>query len=98
MKVSGVLVAYISTIKDMYDGSKTRVKTAGGGSDHFPMQMGLHQGSTFSLFLFALMMDVLTRQIQGEVPWYMLFADDIVLIDKTRCGINVRLEVWRRML
>nr|XP_009802177.1 PREDICTED: uncharacterized protein LOC104247782 [Nicotiana sylvestris] len=28
----------------------------------------------------------------------MLFADDIVLIDKTRGGINARLEVWRQTL
>ncbi|XP_070031894.1 uncharacterized protein [Nicotiana tomentosiformis] len=40
-------------------------------------------------------MDALTHHIQGEVPWCMLFADDIVLIDETRGDINGRLEVWR---
>ncbi|XP_070043283.1 uncharacterized protein [Nicotiana tomentosiformis] len=39
-------------------------------------------------------MDALTRHIQGEVPWCMLFADDIVLIDETRGGVNERLGVW----
>ena len=29
---------------------------------------------------------------------YMLFADDIVLIDETRAGVNERLEVWRQTL
>ncbi|XP_070030731.1 uncharacterized protein [Nicotiana sylvestris] len=43
-------------------------------------------------------MDVLTRHIQGEVSWCMLFANDTVLIDKTRCGVNERLEVWRQNL
>ncbi|XP_070002725.1 uncharacterized protein [Nicotiana sylvestris] len=43
-------------------------------------------------------MDVLTQHIQGEVPWCMLFADDIVLIDETRSGVNARLEVWRQTL
>nr|XP_016448327.1 PREDICTED: uncharacterized protein LOC107773418 [Nicotiana tabacum] len=33
-------------------------------------------------------MDALTRHIQGEVPWCILFADDIVLIDETRGGVN----------
>ncbi|XP_019237295.1 PREDICTED: uncharacterized protein LOC109217494, partial [Nicotiana attenuata] len=28
----------------------------------------------------------------GEVPWCLLFADDIVLIDETRGGVNERLE------
>ncbi|XP_070007787.1 uncharacterized protein [Nicotiana sylvestris] len=43
-------------------------------------------------------MDALTHHIQGEVPWCMLFADDIVLIDETRGGVNETLEVWRQAL
>ncbi|XP_070050175.1 uncharacterized protein [Nicotiana tomentosiformis] len=43
-------------------------------------------------------MDALTHHIQGEVPWCMLFGDDIVLIDETRDGVNERLEVWRQTL
>ncbi|KAG5615078.1 hypothetical protein H5410_014902 [Solanum commersonii] len=43
-------------------------------------------------------MDELTRSIQEEVPWCMLFADDIVLIDETRDKVNARLEVWRQAL
>ncbi|XP_070036590.1 uncharacterized protein [Nicotiana tomentosiformis] len=43
-------------------------------------------------------MDVLTQHIQGEVPWCMLFADDIVFIDETRRAVNARLEVWRQAL
>ncbi|XP_070013149.1 uncharacterized protein [Nicotiana sylvestris] len=60
--------------------------------------MGLHQGSALSPFLFALVMDVLTRHIQGEVPWCMLFVDDIVLIDEMRDSVNAQLEVWRQTL
>ncbi|XP_060182381.1 uncharacterized protein LOC132612053 [Lycium barbarum] len=43
-------------------------------------------------------MDALTSHIQGEVPWCMLFADDIVLIDESRSSVNARLEVWRQTL
>nr|XP_016447223.1 PREDICTED: uncharacterized protein LOC107772244 [Nicotiana tabacum] len=43
-------------------------------------------------------MDALTHHIQGEVPWSMLFVDDIVLIDETRGDVNERLEVWRQAL
>ncbi|XP_060189176.1 uncharacterized protein LOC132618126 isoform X2 [Lycium barbarum] len=82
----------------MYEGAKTRVRTVGGDSEHFPVVMGLHQGLTLSPFLFALVMDGLTRQIQGEVSWCMLFADDTVLIDETRSGVNAKLECWRHTL
>lgn len=42
-------------------------------------------------------MDKLTRSIQDEVPWCMLFVDDIILIDETRDGVNGRLEVVQRI-
>ena len=45
-----------------------------------------------SPFLFAMVMDKLTRAIQDEIPWCMLFADNIVLVDETRAGINAKLE------
>ena len=39
--------------------------------------------STLSPSLFALAMDILKHHIQGLVPWFMLFARGIVLIDET---------------
>ncbi len=43
-------------------------------------------------------MNGLTRSIQDEVPWYMLFADDMVYVDKIKREINVKLEIWRDTL
>ena len=43
-------------------------------------------------------MDELTKGIQNEVPWCMLFADDSILIDETRDGLNDKLEEWRHTL
>ncbi|PHT51814.1 hypothetical protein CQW23_06276 [Capsicum baccatum] len=34
----------------------------------------------------------------GEVTWCMLFANDVVLIDETRGGVNDKLEIWRQTL
>ncbi|PHU23535.1 hypothetical protein BC332_08642 [Capsicum chinense] len=45
-----------------------------------------------SPFLFAVVMDVLTRSIQGEVPRCMLFADNVVLINESQQGVNDKLE------
>ena len=36
-------------------------------------------------------MDEVTRGIQGDIPWCMLFADDVVLVDDSRTGVNRKL-------
>ncbi|VAH29971.1 unnamed protein product [Triticum turgidum subsp. durum] len=39
-----------------------------------------------------------TRDIQGDIPWCMLFADDVVLVDYSRRGVNRKLEPWKQTL
>ena len=43
-------------------------------------------------------MDEITKSLYEEIPWCMLFADDIVLIDETKKGVNIELELWRQIL
>ncbi|XP_055825518.1 uncharacterized protein LOC129894046 [Solanum dulcamara] len=101
LKVSGangVSMVYIRAINDMYDEDNTWIKMIGGDTKYFPVEMGLHQGSMPSPFLFAFVMDEMTQSIQEQVPWCMLFTNDIVLIDETRDRVNDRLEVSRQTL
>ena len=72
----------------------TSVRTSNGDTDDFPIRIELHQGSALSPYLFALVMDEVTR----DIPWCMLFADDVVLVDESRTGVNQKLELWRETL
>ncbi|XP_024032906.1 uncharacterized protein LOC112095349 [Morus notabilis] len=44
----------------------TSVRTAGGYTTEFPIQIGLHQESALSPYLFTMVMDELTREIQDR--------------------------------
>jgi len=63
-----------------------------GDIEYFSIDIGLDHGLALSPFLFAIVMDELTGEIQDEIPWCMLFADDIVLIDETRDRLNDKLD------
>ena len=84
-----VPIKYIDIIKDMYDGVVANVRTCGGITSDFFITSGLHQGSALSPFLFAIVMDELTRAIQDEIPQCMLFVDDSVPVDGGKCKIRV---------
>ena len=89
---------YVGLIKNMYNNVVTSVRTSDGDTDDFSIRIGLHQGSALSPYLFALVMDEVTKDIQGDIPWCMLFANDVVLVDESRTGVNQKLELWRETL
>ena len=58
---------YVALIKDMYNNVVISVRTNDGNTDYFSIKIGLHQGSVLSPYLFALVMDEVTRNIQGDI-------------------------------
>ena len=82
----------------MYNNVVTSVQTSDGDTDDFPIKIGLHQGSVLSPYLFALVMDEITRDIQWDISWCMLFADDVVLVDESQTEVNQKLELWQEIL
>ncbi|KAA5571927.1 reverse transcriptase family protein, partial [Acinetobacter baumannii] len=91
----GIPGKYVRLICAMYSRARTYVRTAAGNSDEFNVAVGLHQGSALSPYLFLLVMDALTSEIQEEPPWCMLFADDIVLVGENGLEVQNILEKWR---
>ena len=80
----------------MYKNCKTRVRCAVGTTTDFYMKVRLHQGSALSPFLFAIVMDSLTEQIQKVTPWDMMFADDVSLCGNSCEEVEEHLEEWHR--
>jgi Reverse transcriptase (RNA-dependent DNA polymerase) len=86
---------YVTLIKDMYINIVICVRAYDDEFDTFSIKIELHQGSALSLYIFILVIDEITKNIQGNITWYIFFANDVVLIDENRIGIDRKLELWR---
>ena len=80
------------SVKSLYEGAKTRVRV---DSEEFEVNVGMHLGSVLSLFLFALVIDVVTEfAIEGalsELP----YVDDLDLMSKTIKGLRNKFIKWK---
>ena len=74
------------------------MRSAAGERNSFGVEVGLHQGSAISPYLFLLLMDVLTQDVRKDVPGPMMFADDIVLCGDDETYFTEYLESWRKVL
>ena len=54
-----------------------------GTTDSFNVKAGLQKGSAISPFLFDVVMDCFTVELQKPVPWHITFADDVALNGET---------------
>lgn len=55
-------------IEDMYEDSKKSVKTMYKATEDFRLKVGVHRGFALSPYLFYIVMDEVTKEIQGEDP------------------------------
>ena len=89
---------YIRLVQDMYQGATTCVKSKRGTSEHFEVGIDLHQGSALSPFLFITLVDTISQDVRNELPWELLYADDLAIIDVTSTDTQNRLESWQKVL
>ncbi|KAI5088140.1 iron-sulfur cluster co-chaperone protein HscB, mitochondrial [Silurus meridionalis] len=92
-----LLSSVIIYMQDMYEDSVTTVKCAVGTTDWFKVEVGLHQGSVMSPFLFAVVIDRLIDKVRQESPWAMIFAIDVICVE-IREQVEKSLERWRYAL
>lgn len=72
-KKKSVPLKYTKVNKDMYNEVVNSVRTSFGITSKFSVTIGLHQGLALSIYLFAQVINELTRPVQDEVPLCMFF-------------------------
>ncbi|KAK6744984.1 hypothetical protein RB195_011597 [Necator americanus] len=73
------------------------VRCPAGTSRPFPVQVGVHQGSSLSPLLFILCMDTITKEIQKQHPWTLIFAD-VMLASESRDDLQKYVQSWKDQL
>jgi len=52
-------------VEDMYEGACIEVKTVCGETEDFKVKVDVHQESALSPYLFSVVIDAVTKEIQG---------------------------------
>ena len=55
----------------------------------------MHQGSALSPLLFVIVMEAISREFRVDLPWELLYADDLVVIVETEEDLIKRLNEWK---
>ena len=82
----------------LYKHSKTKVKVGSDTSEEFYVVVGVYQGSVFSPLLFAIVVNVLTKNAREGLMKEVLYADDLVLMSEMMKGLKKRFLKWRSAL
>ena len=87
----------MKAVMTMYKEVLSQVKVEGEDSKEFTVRVSIHQGSVLLPLIFAVVMDVVTEEvaIEGRA---LMYADDLVLICKTKEEARQRFVAWRNVL
>ena len=85
-------------IKGLYQDSRTTVQCGAGFTESFPVKVGLHQGSVLSPFLFALVVDTVSKGAKRPLPNDLLYADDLAIVAESEEELQERLIQWQENL
>ena len=64
-------------------------------SEVFEVTVGVHHRSVLSPLLFIIVLEDLSRNLNTQIPWELLFTDDLVIMTETLQECVEKLKNWK---
>ena len=84
----------VGAVMSLYHGAKTKIRVGSELSEGFLIQVDVHQGSVLSPLLFAIAMDVISKNAREGLMNKILYADDLVLMSESMENLKKILK-WK---
>ena len=83
MRKKGLPQVIVRAVMSLYHGAKTKVRMGSELSQEFLVQIDVHQGSVLSPLLFAIAVDVISKNAREGLMNEILQANDLVLMSES---------------
>ena len=77
------------------DGVKDKHKSGIWYLEEYEVKIGLHQGSVLLQLLFAIVVNVITKNVRRGLVNELLYADDLLLMSKTMEALKEKFWNWK---
>jgi len=64
----------------------------------FEIKIDVHQRSCSSPLLFINIIDAVGEAVRREVPWEMLYTDDLIVAEDAAHKLQIRFNEWQNVL
>ena len=88
----------VGAVMSLYDGAKTRVRVGCAYSKEFKTKMAVHQGSVLWPLLFAIVVDIITKNARRGMVNKLPYADSLVLLSETMVDLKESFWNWKDAL
>ena len=86
----------IRAVMSFYHGAKTKVRVGSELFEEFSVQVGVHQGPVLSPLLFAIAVDVISKNARERLMNEILYADDLFLMSESTKSLTEKFLKWKR--
>ena len=98
MRKKGLPEVNVGVVISFYHGAKTKARVGSELSKEFLVQVGVHQGSVLAPLLFAIAVDVISENAKKGLMNEILYADDLVLMSKSKENLKEEYLKWKEAL